>query len=94
MSSGLDKGSLINYIGRTLSGLHRISLTPSTRRSLNVHMDKTKTFAEENHQIIKNEVVRDDAGAVIFEEVTCETSTKLPALRLVDDELERLLKLA
>jgi len=58
-------------------------------------MDKTlKTFADENHQIITNEVVRDDKGEVVFEEVTCETNTRLPVLQLVDDEVERLLKLA
>lgn len=44
-----------------------------------------KTFAEENDQVITNKVIRDVEGEVIAEEITCETSTRLPVLRLLED---------
>lgn len=45
-----------------------------------------KTFAEENDQVITNEVWRDPDGAVIAEEITCETSTRLPVLKLAAND--------
>ena len=45
---------------------------------------KQKTFAEENDQVITNRVILDAEGVVIAEEITCETSTRLPVLRLLD----------
>lgn len=44
---------------------------------------KDKTFAEENDQVITNDLIRDADGDVIAEEITCETSTRL---RLLTDE--------
>lgn len=45
-----------------------------------------KTFAEENGQVITNVVHHDADGEVISEDITCETSTRLPILRLLTDE--------
>jgi hypothetical protein len=50
---------------------------------------KTQYITEENDQIITNEVFFDDDGVVISEEITCETSTRLPVLRLIDCEAMR-----
>lgn len=48
----------------------------------------TKTFAEENDQIITIDPVVDVEGVVIAEHVTCETSTRLPVLKLAANDGE------
>ena len=46
---------------------------------------KQKTHIEEMELDFTNEVVRDVVtGEVVFEEVTCETSTRLPVLKMDD----------
>ena len=47
---------------------------------------KAETFAEANDQVITNEIVRDADGETVFEEVTCETSTRLPVLKLATND--------
>lgn len=47
-------------------------------------MNTDKTFAEENDQVITNELVKDAEGNVIAEDITCETSTRLPVLKFDD----------
>ena len=74
----------------------KISLIFHARIRLNLHrelkrlamMQNEKTFAEENDQVITNKVIRDADGEVIAEDITCETSTRLPVLKLAaNDEL-------
>lgn len=49
-------------------------------------MKKTRNI-EEHNLIVTNDVVTDvETGDVLFEEVTCETSTRLPVLRLADND--------
>lgn len=47
-------------------------------------MDKDKSFAEENDQVITNDLWLSADGEVIAEDITCETSARLPVLKLDD----------
>ena len=47
---------------------------------------KTEFDIEELNLTVTNDVVRDKDGDVIFEEVTCESSVRLPKLELVKNE--------
>lgn len=61
----------------------QIDLISTARIRLNVTM-KTTQKNDELDQVITNDVVKDvETGDVLFEEITCETSTRLPKLELV-----------
>jgi len=46
---------------------------------------KTKQHIDDLNLDVTNDVVKDaETGEVLFEEVTCETSTRLPVLKIDD----------
>jgi hypothetical protein len=47
---------------------------------------KTHTYIEDKHLLVTNEKVVDADGKVIYEEITCDSSVRLPQLRIASDE--------